>query len=162
MSYAVVRVRSSSNKSSSLERTLDQLNLSRVNHCTIVPEEKTYRGMLNRVKDFVTWGEIDSEVLSKMIEKRSNLQEEVPDEFISEHTEYDSLKSFAEAVVSEEIEIGSLDGLKNLFRMPPPIGGYKSVKKPYNTGGSLGYRADEINDLIERMMRTKKSSDKDG
>lgn len=152
MSYAVVRVRSSSNKSSRIESTLGQLGLNRVNHCTIVPEKSTYEGMLNKVKDFVTWGEIEPDVLSKMIERRSNLKEKVTDELVSDKTGYDTLEGFTEAVVSDEVELEELDGLDNIFRMPPPRGGYRSVKKPYNTGGSLGYRAKEINDLMKKMM----------
>ncbi|GIR34454.1 MAG: hypothetical protein CM15mP48_1380 [Candidatus Poseidoniales archaeon] len=32
------------------------LNLTKVNHATIIPERPTYTGMLQKAKDFVTWG----------------------------------------------------------------------------------------------------------
>ncbi|MEM2203989.1 MAG: 50S ribosomal protein L30, partial [Sulfolobales archaeon] len=43
--------------------------------------------------------------------------------------------------------------VKPVFRLHPPSGGFKgSIKKPYGNGGELGYRGQDINDLIRRMI----------
>ncbi|MGI0141586.1 MAG: 50S ribosomal protein L30, partial [Candidatus Micrarchaeales archaeon] len=38
------------------------------------------------------------------------------------------------------------------IRMHPPKHGYEGTKIAYNAGGALGYRGEEINTLIKRMM----------
>ena len=58
MSWAIVRVRGTVNVKSKISKTLKFLRLHRPNHCIIVPENDSYKGMLNIVKDYVTWGEI--------------------------------------------------------------------------------------------------------
>ena len=40
---------------------MSMLNLTKVNHATIIPDEPTYAGMLQKAKDFVTLGEVDAE-----------------------------------------------------------------------------------------------------
>ena len=45
-----------------------------------------------------------------------------------------------------------IPGLKPFFRLHPPRGGLRSVKKPFTLGGDLGYRGPAINDLIRRML----------
>ncbi|MFW6071914.1 MAG: 50S ribosomal protein L30 [Thermoplasmatota archaeon] len=149
--FAVLRIRSPRSKSYRIEDTLDKLRINKVNHCTIVPEDDAHKGMLMKIKDIITWGEVDKETLSKLIEYRSTLNEDV-EKRIKDQTSYEDIEDFAEGVLSGEIEIDEIEGLKNLFRLHPPKGGYKSVKKPYKTGGSLGYRSQDINELLKRML----------
>ncbi len=152
MTFAVLRLRSSVNKSRRVEDTLEGLRLTRVNHCTIVRDDPEMKGMLKQIKDIVTWGEIEPEILSKMLKKRASIDGDLSDESISKSTGYDTVDELAKAVVAGEEKLESVSGLKNLFRLHPPIGGYRGVKKTYNTGGSLGYRGKEINNLLERML----------
>lgn len=152
MTFAVVRIRSPRQKQNKTEDTLHMLRLNRVNHCMILEENKETKGMLNRIKDVVTWGEIDKETLVMMLKKRSNLERGLKDEIVSDHTSYKNVDEFAQAVIDGEEKVDSIDGMVNLFRMHPPCGGFKGVKKPYNTGGSLGYRGEDINDLLQKMM----------
>lgn len=55
-----------------------------------------------------------------------------------------------------EVDKKTLDTLKakegDVVRLKPPIGGLKSIKRAYGSGGSLGYRGKEINKLIMRMV----------
>ncbi len=152
MSYAVLRLRGSKNKSKEILDTLDMLRLRKVNHCTIVPQEDHYEGMLNKVKDMVTWGEIEKMTLGRLILLRSGLDKKVVKEKVEEETSYESVMDFAGAVARGETSMDSIPDVDNLFRLHPPQGGYRSVKKPYNTGGSLGYRGQSINDLLVRML----------
>ena len=68
MSWAVVRVRGSVNVKPKIKETMRLMKLNRVNHCVIIPENDTYKGMLNIIKDYVTWGEVDAETAELMLE----------------------------------------------------------------------------------------------
>ena len=69
--YAVILLRSLIGKNYKIRDTLKMLNLTRKNHCVLIPENNpVYNGMLNKVRDVVTWGEINDETLRKLIEKR--------------------------------------------------------------------------------------------
>jgi len=141
---AVVRVRGSVNAKEEVKRTLKYLHLTRPNHCVIVPETPTIKGMLQKVKDYVTWGEIDEKTLKKLVKERGRLKgdKRVPEEKVDEIVKVILEKGMKEA------------GIKVVFRLNPPRKGYerRGVKKPFTVGGALGYRGKEINKLIERMI----------
>lgn len=152
MAFAVVRVRSPRDKQKRIEDTLKMLRLNSVNHCTVVPEDPKYEGMLTKAKNLITWGEIDEETLIKLLKYRTDLDEEEMISKIQDDTGIEGIEEFAGAVVSDEVTLDEIDGLKNLFRMHPPQKGYGDVKKAYKTGGSLGYRSDQINPLLNEML----------
>ncbi|MBL7160505.1 MAG: uL30 family ribosomal protein [Candidatus Aenigmarchaeota archaeon] len=62
MTFAVVRLRGSVNVNKRLLDTLTMLNLKRVNHCVLVPDNPSYKGMLKKVESFITWGEVSKEI----------------------------------------------------------------------------------------------------
>lgn len=152
MTIIVLRLRSSINNDHRLEKTMTLMRLTRVNHCTVVTQDENTRGMLKRMKDMVTWGELEPKTLAKLLRTRANIKGGLSDIMVSENTEYKTVDEFAEAVVAGKAKLESISGLKNLFRLHPPIGGHSGIKKPYNTGGSLGYRGTEINSLLENML----------
>ena len=94
MTFAVIRVRGSVNVKPRISDTLSMLRLNRVNHCVIIPESKTYLGMLQKVKDYVTWGEIKPEVLAKMIIHRGKLvgDSKISDKYLKSTSDYKSIK----------------------------------------------------------------------
>lgn len=155
MIFAVIRIRSPRNKSPRAEKTLKSLRLNKVNHCTIIPHDSAHRGMLKKIKDIVTWGEIEDDTLVSLLKNNSNLGEVLTDEYVSENTEYEGLEDFTDNVINGNADITDIPGLENLFRLHPPRGGFKSVKKPYETGGSLGYRGKNINNLLRKMFDNK-------
>lgn len=106
--------------------TLDMLKLFRKNYCVVVKDTPAFRGMLTKVKDFITYGEIDDETYKLLKEKRS---EKTKDKKGKEMT-------------------------KPFFRLHPPRGGFerKGIKKTFKIGGALGNRGSKINDLIKRMV----------
>ena len=59
MSWIVVRARSNVGVERTIRETMSYLNLSKVNHAVIIPENEQYRGMLQKAKDYVTWGNAD-------------------------------------------------------------------------------------------------------
>jgi large subunit ribosomal protein L30 len=154
MAYAVVRVRGSVGVRGDIADTLKMLRLHRVNHCVIVPDTETYKGMLNKVKDYITYGEIDKDTLVKLILKRGRLpgNKRLNEEKIKELMDL-SVEELAEKIVNDEILLKNTP-LKPVFRLHPPRKGYDKagIKKPFSVGGALGYRGAEINKLLEKMM----------
>ncbi|AEH06764.1 50S ribosomal protein L30 [Methanothermococcus okinawensis] len=154
MAYAVVRVRGSVGVRGDIADTLKMLRLHRVNHCVIVPNTETYKGMINKVKDYITYGEIDKDTLVKLILKRGRLpgNKRLNEEKVKELMDL-SVEELAEKIVNDEILLKNTP-LKPVFRLHPPRKGYDKagIKRPFSVGGALGYRGDEINTLLEKMM----------
>lgn len=151
--YAVVRIRGRTGIKKNIADTLDMLNLTRISHAVVIPETPDYKGMLQKAKDYITWGEISEETMKKLVEERGRLtgNRRVTDEYVKENTDYDTVDDLAVAILNGETTLKE-NGLKPIFRLNPPRKGYKGTKKPYTEGGSLGYRSENINDLVERML----------
>lgn len=121
---AVILVRGLIDISKNIKDTLYMLRLRRKNVCVIIEATQSNIGMINKVKDYVTWGEINDVTLKLLIEKRSERNPEDPKR------------------------------TKPFFRLSPPRKGFgrKGVKMPFSHGGALGCRGEKINDLIKRML----------
>ena len=156
MSWAVVRVRGSVNVNPKIKETMKLMKLSRVNHCVIIPENETYTGMLNIIKDYVTWGEIDSETTELLLE--SSGKSSGNSAFSKEHlkeTTFKTMKALAKGLTEGKVVMRDVPGLKPLFRLHPPRKGYEGIKRSFKVGGALGYRSDKINVLLRRMQYAK-------
>lgn len=154
MIQAVVRIRSDINVKPDIKKTLHLLHLNRVNHCVLVRNNPVNDGMLKKVKDYVTWGEISTDVLAKLIVTRGRLvgNKPIKPDYIKEGTKYESLVKFAGAIVEGKDDYTSLKNVKPLFRLHPPLQGHEGVKRSFKAGGALGYRGEEINALISKML----------
>lgn len=69
---AAVRVRGIIGTKKSIEDTLRMLQLYRKNYCVILKDEPHIKGMLMKVKDFITWGELDDETTKALQKKKGN------------------------------------------------------------------------------------------
>ncbi len=154
MAYAVIRLRSGIGVREDIGRTMRMLRLTRINHCCIIPDTPEYRGMLQKAKDYITWGEIDADTLAEVIRKRGNLvgNRPITDSYIAENTEFETIDSFAAAIIEGRTQYKSLKEAKPLFRLHPPRGGLESIKRHHTIGGSLGNRNNDINSFIRRML----------
>ena len=121
---AIVRIRGLIGIKREIKDTMEMLGLFRKNYCVIVDDTPCYRGMIRKIKDFVTFGEVDEALIKELQEKKG------------EKDPKDETK------------------LKKFFRLAPPRGGFerKGIKKPFTIGGALGNRGSEINNLIKKMM----------
>ncbi|MEM5834402.1 MAG: 50S ribosomal protein L30 [Candidatus Aenigmatarchaeota archaeon] len=148
---AVIRIRGKARKE--IEDTLRMLRLKHVNNCVILPETPSFKGMVQKVKDFVTWGEIDKETLVELLRKRLRAlgDKRVDEKILKEITNFDSFEDFASALLEEKVKLKDFEKLKPVFRLTPPSKGFKSVKEHYPKG-DLGYRGKEINELLKRMI----------
>lgn len=150
---AVVRLRGSVDQPKNVKTTLNLLNLTRPNHAVVVPNDATHQGMLQQVKDAVTWGEIDKKTLTELVKKRGRLKgnKEISAAFLKEHN-FASITSFIKDLYDGKTDMRRIEGMKPIFRLHPPRKGFKSVKNPVTRGGDLGYRGEDINELLKKMM----------
>jgi large subunit ribosomal protein L30 len=152
MAWMVVRVRGTIHSRHDIGETLRFLHLTRANHATILPEAPSVRGMLSRVQGYVTWGEADPETVGLLLRERG---ETVEGERLTPASIGGTLRAKDLPEVTRlvaEKGVGQVLGLKPLFRLKAPKGGWRSTKRPYSLGGALGYRGRSINDLVKRMV----------
>jgi len=153
MTYAVIRVRGTVGIAKDIADTLKFLRLNKSNHCVVIPKNPQYEGMLQKAKDYSTWGEIQPETLAKMLVTRGSVAgQKITDTYVKKNSKYKSVIAFAKAVAKGDETMGSLSGLSPVVRLHPPLRGFEGVKKPYTLGGSLGYRGEKINDLLTKML----------
>lgn len=154
--YAIVRIRGKADIPRDVEHALRLLRLVRPYHAVIFPKTPSIEGMLKVVKDWVTWGEIDKEVLKKLIERRGRLVGGKPigEDDLKKIFKVSSINELVDGLFEEKILWHKHeDQVKPIFRLHPPKGGFKgSTKKPYNAGGELGYRGCEINSLLSKLI----------
>ena len=151
--YAVIRLRGQVNVHYKIKATLDMLNIKKNMYMTLVPNTSSYKGMLNKARDIITWGEINQEVLEHVLNKRGELTGRVKltDKYIKENTTYPTIKAFSKALLKCETSIADVPEMKRFFRLRPARKGYKGVKRGFAEGGEVGYRGSAINELIVRM-----------
>ncbi|MFT4297563.1 MAG: uL30 family ribosomal protein [Candidatus Woesearchaeota archaeon] len=120
---AVIRIRGGKKIDGDIKRTLAMLNLNNQHNMIILPAKSNYIGMIKKVKDYITWGVISSEIKSS-IEKSA-----------------------------ESKGKGLKPGQKVYRLHPPVGGfERKGIKTPYSMGGVLGDRSDKISNLINKMI----------
>jgi large subunit ribosomal protein L30 len=158
--YAIVRVRGHAKIRHQAVETMDMMKLTRVNHCVVLPKSNTTDGMLQVVKDYVTWGEVGPEMLARLLFQRGEVVggERLTDAYVKENSKYTSILSLAKAVEKGEAKLTDVKGLKPVVRLPPPRKGYESTRRTYTDRGALGYRGTDIEKLIDRMLARPKEA----
>jgi large subunit ribosomal protein L30 len=154
MVFAVVRIRGLININPDIKKTLQLLSLTRSNHCVLLEENPVNKGMLQIVKDYVTWGEIEKETLSNLIQNRGKIigDKEISEEYIKSATSYNNIEKLTQGILDNKIKYKDIPDIKPIFRLNPPKKGYEGIKRAYVNKGALGYRGKDINKLITRMI----------
>ncbi|MEM2909060.1 MAG: 50S ribosomal protein L30 [Candidatus Bilamarchaeaceae archaeon] len=141
---AVVRIRGTRKLKPKIRKTLEMLNLFKPNHCVVVPETPQYLGMLSVVKDYVTFGKIDSDMLFKLLYKKGKKGSR----WVRELMEKEKLEEAARDIFDGKKKIQDI--VDPVFCLHPPRKGYKNIKLSY-PAGDLGAR-DDIATLLNRMI----------
>ena len=152
-SILVIRIRGTINVSKREEDTLRFLRIDRNNYATIIDDRPDYKGMLQKAKDWITWGEPNVETVKIMLKKRGKApgDEKLTEKYIKE-LGFESFDELASKIVKCELGLNQIEGIKPFFRLHPPKKGFKkSVKRAYRNKGELGYRGESINELAMRM-----------
>lgn len=149
--FAVIRIRGVGLRRDVAD-TLKMLRLDAPNNCVVLQETADYKGMVEKAKDAITYGEIEKDVLVAMLQKRLRSgKNRVDEKILKEVAGYDSFEKFAEALLAGKTKIKDFERLNPVFRLTPPSKGFKSVREHYPKG-DLGYRGKEINELLKRMI----------
>ncbi len=121
---ALVKIRTSIGVDKDVIDTMNMLSLYDTNFCTVHKATPSAMGMIKKIKDYITWGEISEETLKELIKVRGKINPKDPEK------------------------------TKKFFRLNSPKKGYgrKGIKVAFKLGGALGDRGDAINDLIKRML----------
>ena len=116
MTFIVVRARSDVKVERSIRETMGYMNLTRVNHAVIIPDNAQYRGMLQKAKDYITWGQADVSMVERMLAERGRMTGDAPltDAIVAEHTDYKNIGDFAKAIVAGEAQVKDIPELKRV------------------------------------------------
>ena len=152
---AIVRIRGELNIRKGIKDTLNMLRLFNKNYCVIVDNNPNYVGMIKKVKDYVTWGEINKETFELLLKSRGRLagNKKLTEDYLKDKLKC-SFSDFVNDFFNGKRILKDLPGLKQFFRLSPPVRGFErgGIKNPFSLGGALGYRKDNINDLVKRMV----------
>jgi large subunit ribosomal protein L30 len=131
---AVIRVAGQIHVNRRTKKALGSLRLYKKNFCVVIEKNKNSLGLMKKLKDYVTWGEIDEKTYSTLIEKRG--------------------KPYKGRDKKGKYLLVNKKKIKPFFRLSPPRKGYgrKGTKKSFKERGALGYRGEKINDLLRRMV----------
>ena len=123
MTFIVVRARSDVKVERTIRETMGYMNLTRVNHAVIIPDNPQYRGMLQKAKDYITWGEADAGMVERMLAERGRMVGDAPltDAIVAEHSDYKNISEFAKAITAGEAQVKDIPGLKRVFRSTPLV-----------------------------------------
>ena len=140
----VIRLRGSVDRRKEIKDTLAMLRLHRKMHAVLLDEKnESVMGMVQKTKDWITWGEINDNMLKKLIKKRARKSGN------KRITEKEADELFSKLKSGEKIK--NMD-IKPVFRLSPPSKGFKKSIKQHFPNGELGCRKEKINSLLRRMI----------
>jgi len=142
---ALVRIRGRVEIRGKIQDTLVMLGLKRVNWVAVVDDNPVYKGMIQKAKDYITWGEMDATLFEQLVEKWGRKAGDA-------RVEKKEVASFAKSFMAGDTTFKEA-GIKPVFGLHPPSTGHKKggIRLHVKVGGALGYRGKEINSLIARM-----------
>ena len=150
-----IRVRGRVRVRPQIEDTMGKLSLVRLHHARVLKTTPSIQGMITKVKDYITWGEVDEDTLTQLLVKRGRLtgNKKLTDAYVKKNSSFSSIKALAKAIHAGEASMSDVEGLKPIFRLTPPKKGYGGKKRyPVTMGGVTGYRGEDINELTQRML----------
>jgi large subunit ribosomal protein L30 len=119
---AIILIRSLSKLEYSVKKTLEHLNLKKRLSCSVFEDSESLKGMLFKVKDFVTYGEISEDTYKELVDKKG---------------EKDLSKDKLKPYFRLHPPVGGFER--------------RGIKVPFTLGGALGKR-DNMDSLIKKML----------
>ncbi len=120
---AIILIRGKIGMHRDIRKTADLLRLIKKNTCVVYDDTPLIRGMAIKLKDYITYGTVNEETYTLLVEKRGKKKD-------------------------KEWKIINIFKLS-----PPIKGfERKGTKQPFAANGALGDRKDKINELLKRMI----------
>ncbi len=138
----VVRVRGTVRLLNKIHDTMQMLRLYKKNYCVLLENNSVNRGMIQKAKDFLTWGVADDAVVEELFAKRGH--------------EYTGPLTDSKKKIEYKGRYVEYKGKKynKFFALSPPRGGFgrKGTKRTFAQGGAIGDRGEKINDFVRKMI----------
>jgi len=139
-SFLVVRMKGTVNTPYWARTTLDLLHLDKRFRATIIPAKDNTKGMLDKIKHYVSWQEIDVPTTKELLEKKARKggYKKLTTDDIAK-LGFKSTDDLAQSLAEGTATLSKLKMVKPWFALSPPRGGFKrKTKKMYGEGGILG------------------------
>jgi len=145
----IIQIRGTVNTHPDVRKTLELLRLHQKHACVVIDDNEVNQGMLQKVKDYCTYGTIDEAFYKEMLDKRALI---VGKADVKVDSAKISKEYFSGDLKARDFE--SKYSVKPFFRLAPPKGGFerKGIKMPFTKGGVLGQRNEKITELISKML----------
>jgi large subunit ribosomal protein L7e len=156
----VIRIRGTMGLHPKPRKILQLLRLRQIHNATFVRLTGATKQMLRLIEPYVTYGTPNLKTVRELIYKRGfakvNRQRiPITDNSIIEAALGKHGIICVEDLIHEIFTVGpnfkSANRFLWSFKLNPPRGGYKTIKRHYNEGGDFGDREDKINSLVRRM-----------
>jgi len=151
--FLVVRIKGQVDVPHWAKTTLKLFKLEKKFRATIIPAKENTLGMLNKVKHYVSWQEIEPSLAKELLNKkgRKSGYKKITQDDIKE-IGFNSIDELANSLAEGQISLSKLKPLKPWFALSPPRHGFKrSTKKMYGEKGVLGQNK-ELGALVKNMM----------
>ena len=151
--YLVLRIKGQVDVPHWADTTLKLLKLEKKFRATIIPAKENTLGMLNKVKHYVSWQEIDPTLAKELLDKKgrkSGYQKITPEDLTE--IGFKSTEELAAALAEGKTSLSKLKPLKPWFALSPPKHGFKkSTKRMYGQKGVLGQNK-ELENIVRNMI----------
>jgi len=151
--FLVLRIKGQADVPHWATTTLRLLKLEKKFRATIIPAKENTLGMLNKIKHYVSWQEIDIPTTKDLLDKRGRKSgyKKITSKDISD-IGFKSIDELATSLAEGKTSLSKLSPLKPWFALSPPRHGFKrSTKKLYGEKGILGHNK-ELVTLIRNMI----------
>jgi len=151
--YLVVRIKGQADVPYWASYTMSLMKLDKKYRATILPVKENTRGMLNKIKHYVAWTDLDPKLAAEILEKKARgpgykriTQEDLAG------MGFEDITQLAKSLSSGSATLSKIKSLKPWFALAPPRHGFKrSTKRLYGQKGILGYNKD-LGERLSRMM----------
>lgn len=151
--YLVVRIKGQADVPHWAITTMKLLKLEKKYRATILPVKDNTLGMLNKIKHYVSWIALDTELAKELLNKKarkSGYQKITPEDL--KELGFASVDELASSLTEGKATLSKLKPLKPWFALAPPRHGFKrSTKRLYGQKGILGENK-ELGTLVRNMM----------
>ncbi|MCL4340815.1 MAG: 50S ribosomal protein L30, partial [Candidatus Thermoplasmatota archaeon] len=119
---AIIRIRGSTGIKPKAQKTAELLRLHKINHLVLMPEDPVVMGMLQKAKDYLTWGEIDQETLTILLENRTLFKgrKKVEEKDLKEQTGFTTYKALAKSLIDGKVKYKDIKDVVPVLRLNPP------------------------------------------
>jgi large subunit ribosomal protein L30 len=138
------------------ELTLHSLRMKSRYSTVLLRDDPSVRGMLQRIKDHITWAEAKKEDIELLLSNRARTPDGLglTSKFVKEKSDLAGMSELVSGLHSGKVTLAKLRGMgiEPCFRLHPPRGGFpNSSKRPFADSGELGFRKEGLHGLLKKM-----------